>query len=373
MIAQREFGISVIITTRGRVTLVDELLHSVDKSRTQFKGRSEVIVIDDSSPSDASKIQLLCEKYHASYIFAGPNVTTKRNLGASLAVHPILLFLDSDCVATLNLLSEHAKLYYDNHSGAVLGMVQFVGPSSKLWNAIERTPFVIPFAFPKWMKEVPWGPSANFSVWKENFIKVGGFDETFPAKPGGEDVDLGIRLTEAGYRIRCNPQALVYHSKSTWSSFHQIIKRMIVWGRAEAYLMERHMEKNVITIPKIPFVLFLIGLAVVGSAIALRSFSDILLLPASYAAMISIQAFLQVFLIRRQPLSWSEEFLSILLLNVYEWGITWQLLRRRNLHLVTKQFISVPGQYDGELRFGTIKVISILLTTWLLVWIKILV
>ena len=39
----------------------------------------------------------------------------KRNVGAREAKYDIVLFLDSDCIATPNLLNEHYKLYTDDH------------------------------------------------------------------------------------------------------------------------------------------------------------------------------------------------------------------------------------------------------------------
>ena len=42
--------------------------------------------------------------------------------------------------------------------------------------------------------------------------RVGGFDLAF--RTNGEDMDIGMRLTAAGYRLRYIPQARVYHQRT---------------------------------------------------------------------------------------------------------------------------------------------------------------
>jgi hypothetical protein len=49
-------------------------------------------------------------------------------------------------------------------------------------------------------------------VERQKFHEVGGFDERF--RVGGGDVDLGLRLTAAGYRSLCVPAARMIHDES---------------------------------------------------------------------------------------------------------------------------------------------------------------
>ena len=194
-------GISIVIATKGRVKLLGDLLESVYTARSNFNGASEVILVDDSSEKDVIEIEAMCKKYDAQRIEFGPSVAEKRNVGARNAKYDIVLFLDSDCIATPNLLNEHYKLYTDDHVGGVAGLLEFVGEDTWFWKSVEKSPFVICFGFPRWMQEVPWTPTANCSVRKEIFEMVGGFDRSFPDKPGGEDVDMGLRITKKGYAV----------------------------------------------------------------------------------------------------------------------------------------------------------------------------
>ena len=112
-------GISIVIATKGRVKLLEDLLISVKNARSNFDKPSEVLLIDDSNAKDATAIHEMCQKYDAKIIEFGPSVPEKRNVGAREAQYDIVLFLDSDCIATPNLLNEHYKLYTDERVGGV--------------------------------------------------------------------------------------------------------------------------------------------------------------------------------------------------------------------------------------------------------------
>lgn len=64
----------------------------------------------------------------------------KRNVGAREAKYDIVLFLDSDCIATPNLLNEHYKMYTDDHVGAVAGLLEFVGEDTWFGNLLKNHP-----------------------------------------------------------------------------------------------------------------------------------------------------------------------------------------------------------------------------------------
>ena len=49
-------GISVVIATKGRVKLLGDLSKSVYVARSNISGKSEVIIVDDSSEQDVIEI-----------------------------------------------------------------------------------------------------------------------------------------------------------------------------------------------------------------------------------------------------------------------------------------------------------------------------
>jgi hypothetical protein len=342
------WGVSVIVATRGRVPLVGSLLKGLQVARDQFDGKHEVVVVDDSSESEAEQLSALCEQYGAKFVQCGPNVTIKRNYGARLAQFDILLFLDSDCVATPQLLREHEKYYHNPDIGSVLGLLEFVGPDSWFWSAIQLTPFVMPFDFPKLMQDAPWGPSANLSVRRDVFQAVGGFDETFPQRPGGEDVDLGLRIAKAGYRIRCNPEAIARHSKGTWIPLGSMCHRLLDWGVAECYLMERHPDRVVMTLPRKTLIFIATALVMLVVVLLTGQWWFTAIFPLWVVLDILLQATLQLLWAGRSLGQLPQQFVAALLVLVNELGMVRELIRRRQWRYWVSQMLYTPGQMEGE-------------------------
>ena len=64
-------------------------------------------------------------------------------------------------------------------------------------------------ADPDRARDVDWLSGCAFAVRREAFEAVGGFDEGYFMYV--EDVDLGLRLKRAGWRVRYEPSAVVEH------------------------------------------------------------------------------------------------------------------------------------------------------------------
>lgn len=338
-------GISIVIATKGRVELLDDLLESLVVARERFSGESEVLLVDDSAPDDARRIEELCSRYDACRIEFGPSVSMKRNIGVENSVYDIVLLLDSDCLATPNLLNEHYKEYENEQIGAVAGLLEFTGPDTWFWGAVSNSQFVVCFDFPRWMDTVPWTPTANCSVRRDVFLDVGGFDADFPDKPGGEDVDLGLRITKSGLIMKCNPNALVYHQKKTWIPVKAMIKRLWNYGSADCFLMERHPDLLFCCYPRRTF----IGIAM----IALCLFLSVVVTPVALAllpAFLVLDLLLCAFsmqLYEDGKVTYFQQVVIQLLIADNEIGFLNRCLRRRRFGFMTKQLIYFEGQSFG--------------------------
>ena len=349
-------GISVVIATKSRVKLLADLLESVYLARLNFPGKSEVIIVDDSSERDVIEIDKYCEKYDVRRICFGPSVAEKRNVGAREAKYDIVLFLDSDCIATPNLLNEHYKMYTDDHVGAVAGLLEFVGEDTWFWKSVEKSPFVICFSFPKWMNEVPWTPTANCSVRKDIFEMVGGFDRSFPDKPGGEDVDMGLRITKKGYVFKCSKDGLVYHSKKTWIPVKAMFKRLWHYGAANYYLADKHPDYTMRIMPR-KTTIYMIGIfAIVFSAIIKMSPLLLALIPAWIVADLSLTSiFFNTFATYKSTDFLHQVVVQLLILD-NELGYVFKCLEKRKPSYIFKDVVYFDGQLDGLLDNGAIAV-----------------
>jgi glycosyltransferase involved in cell wall biosynthesis len=81
-------------------------------------------------------------------------------------------------------------------------------------------------------------PTINLAFRREAFDAVGGFDERFAY---GSDVDFSWRLTDAGYRIRSVPEAVVL--RHDWGTWRRQLRRSYAYGRARARLYRKHRSR----------------------------------------------------------------------------------------------------------------------------------
>lgn len=256
-------GISIVVATKGRVNLLEELLVGIQQARKQYDKPCETILVDDSNEKEQEEIRVLCENYDARLEVYTNSVAMKRNHGVEIAKYELILFLDSDCRPVPEILKLHESYYVEETVGAVAGPLEFVGEENRFWKCVRLTPYLICFKMPYWGETVPWGATANFSVRRSVYHEVGGFSAVFPNKPGGEDVDLGLLITEAGYRIMSAPKAVVYHAKETWSQKKQMYRRAWYYGAADYYLVDRHKKKVCSAVPKRTVIAFWACLAIV--------------------------------------------------------------------------------------------------------------
>ncbi len=236
-------GISILIVCYGRVKLLERLFCSLDEARKNCPLPSELVVLDNSGKEDASAIEILCEKHNARYYYEPSSVAIKRNKCVSYAKYNLLFYCDSDCVVTPNILNEHLKKYTDEKIGAVCGPVILEGGENSFIKAISKTSWCAAFVQPLEQEELSWGVTANFSLLREAFDKSGGFNPDFPNKPGGEDVDIGFRICDAGYVIKSAPDAVVYHSNETWLNFKDVATRLISYGRSNVLVAKSNPKR----------------------------------------------------------------------------------------------------------------------------------
>ena len=348
-------GISIVVATKGRVRLLENLLQSVQVARGNFTLPTEILLIDDSNKDDLPSIERLCRDYDAQRIQFGPSVPQKRNKGAYSAKYDIVLFLDSDCIATPNILNEHYRLYDSEKVAGVAGYLEFTGRDTWFWKAIEKTPFVVCFDLPRWLDTVPWTATANFSVLKRVYEEVGGCDTSFPDKPGGEDVDLGLKITKAGYTIRCTAAGKVYHDKETWRAPKAMFRRLWHYGVANYYLAERHPDYVFDVMPRKSCILLLSLLCCVIASILKASPVMLLTYPIWLIADLLVTA-LFARPLSEQRASFSQQLAIELMFLDNELGYVVTCLKKGKPQYVNKDLIYFDGQLEGIQKKSSVMV-----------------
>ena len=235
------FHASVIISVYNKFDYLQLVLAGLER---QSLWDFEVIVADDGSDEKFVE-QLkklipilpypLIHVWHEDKGFRKNRILNK----AIVAAHSdYLIFMDGDCVPHSAFLDEHSK----HRKKAVCLTGRRVNLSEKITN--QLTPALIKKGFlekktNKLIIDGLFGKSAyvekgiyirnkslrellnkkvrgllgcNFSIYKEDLLKINGFDERYEAPSIGEDSDIQYRLELAGTKIKSlNNIAVQYH------------------------------------------------------------------------------------------------------------------------------------------------------------------
>ena len=288
---------SIVIPTWNRSHLLDALLKSLYEERQNYQGgQTEVLVVDSSKDTEKENIVASCDKYDAIYIEGDDSVRKKRNKGIIASKYDYILFIDSDVVVEKGLLDEYVSAYKSNSHvklGGVLGYTEFVGKKTFWWKILELTSLINSFSFARDYPFHSWTIGNNVSFKKSILEEIGMFEENFPFKLGGDDLDMTYRVTKAGYMIGSAPNAVTYHSRETWNNFKAIHNRAMRWGTMERIICNRHPELYKRVIPK-NYLLILI--AFVFSAIVSGISRDIL--PVLSVGLLAIWNFIWIYVKR---------------------------------------------------------------------------
>jgi len=218
--------ISVIVTTYNWPAALEACLESLF---AQTDRNFEIIIADDGSGLETtdliSRISLdsPITIQHVSQEDLGFRAATIRNKAAQASNGRYLLFLDGDCIALPTFISRHRKLaksgYFvpgnrvliNQHYTAEL-LAHHISLFNKPFSFFLRQRisghfnrflplFNIPWNSWRYLKPRHWknAMTCNLATWKEDFLAVNGFDESFEGW-GYEDSDLIIRLIHSGIK-----------------------------------------------------------------------------------------------------------------------------------------------------------------------------
>lgn len=231
-------SVSIVIPVYNRPQEISECLEALLHLHYPEE-RREIIVIDDGSTDGTREV---VGRYPVRLIAreANQGQAAARNLGVQRARGEIIAFIDSDCVAEPEWLTELVPYFQDQRLGLVGGFV--ASYFQKTW--LDRYESA---ASPLNMGRSPvmadpsdldfYVPTCNLLVRKAAYLEVGGLDET---RRFGEDVDLCWKLRKQGYRQLYVPVGPVRHKHrsrlldSALQRFH--------YGTSEPELYASHPE-----------------------------------------------------------------------------------------------------------------------------------
>lgn len=228
---------SFIIPVYNRPDEVDELLGSlVCQTCTGF----EVIVVEDGSTIPCKDIvHKYSDKLSVKY-YSKPNTgpAKSRNFGATLSSADYLIFLDSDCILPKNYLETVACELMREDADAFGGADKADSSFTRIQKAINysMTSFLTTGGIRGGKKKLDkfYPRSFNLGIKKSLFLNLGGFSNM----RFGEDIDLSIRIYDAGYNCRLFSESWVYHKRRT--DFKKFFKQIYNSGIARITLLNKY-------------------------------------------------------------------------------------------------------------------------------------
>jgi len=234
------FDASIIVSFYNNITALEVIVRSLENQKDNF----ELIIADDgSTPENVEKVKCLIsdsflEIKHVWQKDMGFRKTRILNKAVNEATSPYLIFIDGDCIPQTHFVSDHLnnkkrnfilngrrvdmapkyklhlyeckkpeQFFFNNKVSIFANYI--VGNGKNIEKGIRFTNTNML----KYLNRKPKGiVGCNFSLHKEDFISVNGFDNRYDVPCIGEDTDIEYRLTKTGKRIKnVFHQAIVLH------------------------------------------------------------------------------------------------------------------------------------------------------------------
>jgi GT2 family glycosyltransferase len=230
-----EEGVSLVIPAKNAARIIEEVLEAVLAMREAGE-LEEIIVVDDAS-TDATRN--VVERYPVRLLDGGRRGPGgARNVGWRAAHHRLVWFIDSDCVASPGSLKKLLDEMEDSRVVGVGGGYSNLVPDSLVGCLIHEE---MEIRNSKHACDASFLRGANVLFRRELLEELGGFDEKHlngPGSPGAEDMEIGYRALEAGYKLRFVPDSRVGHDHPT--RFWRYLRTQRHHGYWRVWLYARH-------------------------------------------------------------------------------------------------------------------------------------
>lgn len=172
-----------------------------------------------------------------------PGVAAARNAGAHAATGRLLLFTDSDIEVPVSFVAQAVRIFADAPEfAAAIGSYDDQPSAPGMISSYRNLLHHFTHQTAHTDAQTFWGGCG--AIVRDAFDSAGGFDERYH-KPSVEDIELGYRLKQKGWRIRLDPTWQVKHLKN-WtlaSMIHtDLFRRAIPWS--QLLVREKRMDND---------------------------------------------------------------------------------------------------------------------------------
>jgi len=232
--------ISVVVPTYNRIEELRTVLPSL-LAQDLPADRFEVLVCDSNS-NDGTAEYLASMRaqhpnlWHVAGAYSGRAMA--RNACIAQARGQVVLFNDSDIIASPDLLAQHWRHHEEQRDIAVVGLEVQVKSFEDYVDKRDH-PEKRGALHPPGRKRLSWlyFLTGNASARRKDLLRVGCFDESFTGY-GHEDLELGYRLQKAGVAILYEPRAVNYHWQDV--AHEDQVEKMKLAGRSTVRFYRKH-------------------------------------------------------------------------------------------------------------------------------------
>jgi len=221
--------LSIVIPVFNRASLIKACLDSV---LAQSIGQFELIVVDDASNDQTVAVvrSFLDPRIRLFVNDKNRGVSYCRNKAIALAQGDIVVFIDSDCVAQPNWLSELIKPFELREDIVIVGGRIIDPPAVTYWEKVNGGMNYICSQSGYVTKVI----SCNMAA-RKSFLAGNPFDEDFSS---GEDCELCCRALQRSFKIFYSDPAQVMHYHR--SSLKSTLRQHFDYGCNNARLNSKH-------------------------------------------------------------------------------------------------------------------------------------
>jgi glycosyltransferase involved in cell wall biosynthesis len=229
-VKDNDIKISVVIPTYNRVNELRVLIPSL-LNQSLPKDKFEIIVVDDGSTDSTQEYIKVLQQNNGNLRYIKINNSGRsvaRNKGAAEAHGNILAFIDSDCIADKEWLSEIYKEFSANPN-------LLVARGPVLSDLPNLPPFIHSCIYDENLA------TGVFAIKKSFFNEIGGFDIILSYY--AEDVEIWFKIKKLTSQILFSNKIKVFHPpKYIGYSVTKNYKKTFQW-KLEKYLASKHPDK----------------------------------------------------------------------------------------------------------------------------------
>jgi len=239
----RNHSVSILIPTRNRRECLREALDCL-AAMDYPKERVEAVVIDDGSTDGIREMVARMQQERGQPLVyfrqTGNGIPAARNAGVRAARGDILIFTDDDCRFPKDWLV-HLSRHFDTQNLGVVGVPDKNPAGGRFFskcvdytiNSLVGSGGVRRKSGKRLARYYPRG--FGMAVPRSVMEEVGPFDESLSA---GEDIDLSYRIWKAGYVVKFDPEAFVWHERR--NTLVGFLRQMFTRGYTRVELVRRH-------------------------------------------------------------------------------------------------------------------------------------